>query len=862
MSDQKPDVDVVVVGAGFAGLYLLHRLRKMGLAAVAFETADGVGGTWYWNRYPGARCDVQSIDYSYSWDTELDATWEWSERYATQPEILRYLNHVADKHDLRRDVQFNTRVDGAVWNDTTELWEIATSDAATTTCRFYVMATGCLSSMKDPDVEGAGTFTGDVYFTGRWPHDGVDFTGKRVGVIGTGSSAIQSIPIIASQASELTVFQRTPNFSLPAHNGAVQAHDRKRIDEDRGAYRELAKYSPAGVPREISEESAVLVTEERRQERFDQAWQEGTIFSMTGAFNDLLVDPDANAHAAEFVREKIRSVVNDPVTAEALCPKTYPLGTKRLCLDTNYFATFNEAHVSLVDLHANPISTITSTGIDVVDGDGATSYEFDAIVYATGFDAMTGAIVRVEISGRDGVQLKEKWADGPKSYLGLMSAGFPNLFMVTGPQSPSVLSNMAVSIEQHVDFICDTIEHLRADEHTVIEATEAAEEGWIEHANDFAYMTLFPEADSWYMGANVPGKARAVLPYLGGVDRYRRICEQVVEAGFVGFARHGAGGEVVNDDVVCRLQPDVMVMLEIMAELELPPMESMLAPDARAFSEAMGAASPPGPEVGDVIDGIFPGADGSDLAYRLYRPATDGPHPVVVYFHGGGWVIGSATSDDSLCRDLCDQSNSILVSVDYRHGPEARFPAAHDDAFAALQWVAEHVAELGAVPSQIAVAGWSAGANLAAHVALRAREEGPQLSGQVLLNPATDCAKEHPSRTENGEGYVLTKNLMDWFVDNYVDEADRADPRMSPLHDDLVGAPPALVVTCEFDPLRDEGNAYAAALSAAGVDVQHVEAKGQIHTSIPAVGAMITSAPYRAQMAEALRSFFGANVSV
>lgn len=862
MSDQKPDVDVVVVGAGFAGLYLLHRLREMGLAAVAFETGDGVGGTWYWNRYPGARCDVQSIDYSYSWDIELDATWEWSERYATQPEILRYLNHVADKHDLRRDVRFETRVDGAVWNDSTELWEVATNDGVTTNCRYYVMATGCLSSMKDPDVEGAGAFDGDVYFTGRWPHDGVDFTGKRVGVIGTGSSAIQSIPIIASQASELTVFQRTPNFSLPAHNGAVRPHDRELIDKDRAAYRQLARYSSAGVPRELSEESAVIVTEERRQECFEQAWKEGTIFSLTGSFNDLLVNADANAHAAEFVREKIRSIVNDPVTAEVLCPKTFPLGTKRLCLDTNYFSTFNEPHVSLVDLHANPIGTITSTGIDVVDGDGATSYEFDAIVYATGFDAMTGAIVRVDIVGRDGVELKAKWAQGPKTYLGLMSAGFPNLFMVTGPQSPSVLSNMAVSIEQHVDFICDTIDRLRENDHTVIEATQAAEDGWIEHSNDFANMTLFPQANSWYMGANVPGKARVVLPYLGGVDRYRRICERVVASDYVGFARRGASGEVVNDDIVCPVQPDVMVLLEIMAELGLPPMESMLAADARAFSATMGAASPPGPEVGDVVDATFPGADGNDLDYRLYRPATDGPHAVVVYFHGGGWVIGSAISDDALCRDLCHQSNSIVVSLDYRHGPEARFPAAHDDAFAALQWVSENAADLRGVPGQLAVAGWSAGANLAAHVALRARDEGPQLSGQVLLNPVTDCAHEYPSRSENAEGFVLTKSLLDWFFDNYVDQADRGDPRVSPLRDDLAGAPPALVVTCEFDPLRDEGNAYAAALADAGVSMQHVQAKGQIHTSIPAAGALITSAPYRAQMAEALRSFFGANVSV
>jgi acetyl esterase/lipase len=582
---------------------------------------------------------------------------------------------------------------------------------------------------------------------------------------------------------------------------------------------------------------------------------------MTGAFNDLLLDADANEHAAEFVRQKIRSIVDDPATAEALCPTTYPLGTKRLCLDTNYYATFNEPHVRLVDLRANPISTITPSGIDVVDGDGATSYEFDAIVFATGFDAMTGAIVKVDIAGRNGIQLKEKWAHGPKTYLGLMSADFPNLFMVTGPQSPSVLSNMAVSIEQHVDFICDTIDYLRDHDQRVIEPTQAAEDGWVTHTNDFADITLFPQANSWYMGANVPGKARVVLPYLGGVDRYRRICEAVVDQDYVGFARHGDDSEHVDEEVICRVQPDVMIMLDMMAEMDLPPMESMSPTDARAFSEAMGAASPPGPEVGEVVDGTLPGADGNDLAYRLYRPATDGPHPITVYFHGGGWVIGSATSDDAMCRDLCNSSDSIFVSVDYRHGPEARFPAAHRDAYAALLWVADHADELGGT-GQLAVAGWSAGANLAAHVAQRTRDEhGPALSGQVLLTPVTDCAEQRQSYTDNGEGYVLTKNMMDWFVDNYIDPADRANPIASPLRaQSLVGLAPAMIVTCEFDPLRDEGNAYAGALVDAGVEVQHVQARGQVHTSIPAVGAMITSAVYRDQMATALRGFFGASV--
>ena len=423
----------------------------------------------------------------------------------------------------------------------------------------------------------------------------------------------------------------------------------------------------------MTEESALVVAEERRQERFEEAWIEGTIFSMTGAFNDLLVNREANDHAAEFVRNKIRSIVDDPITAEALCPTSYPLGTKRLCLDTNYHATFNEPHVSLVDLHANPISSITTTGIDVVDGDGATSYEFDAIAYATGFDAMTGAIVKVDITGRNDASLKEKWAAGPKTYLGLMSTGFPNLFMVTGPQSPSVLSNMAVSIEQHVGWICDTIEHLRSNGQHVIKPTQAAEDGWVTHANDFANITLFPEANSWYMGTNVPGKARVVLPYLGGVVRYRRICEAVVEQDYVGFTRSGASGEHVDEGVICRVQPDVMMMLEMMAEMQLPPMESMPPADARAFSEAMGAASPPGPEVGEVVDGTLAGADGNDLG----GCGGYGPNPGNARFHCSPDWRG-AIRDCPLWQCYRSMDGGLLVdpdgcwTADHRARPRVR----------------------------------------------------------------------------------------------------------------------------------------------------------------------------------------------
>jgi|GEM_PF-17983 len=866
----QPDVEVVVVGAGIAGLYLMKRCRDLGISARAFETGGDVGGTWYWNRYPGARCDVESVDYQYTWDPELADEWTWSERYATQPEILRYVNHVADKHDLRRDVSFETRIVSADWDDGTATWTITTEPAAggqssTITCRWYVMATGCLSAPKDPDIAGVDSFEGEVYVTGRWPHDGVDFTGKRVAVIGTGSSSIQSIPHIANEASELVVFQRTPNFSIPARNGPVRPDKFAKIDGRALEYRDEAKWSNAGVPRPVPEFGALMVDDATRTARYEQAWEEGTIFSLTGSYNDLLTNLDSNTTAAEFVRSKIRETVHDPVTAEALCPTTYPIGTKRLCLDTNYYETFNRDHVSLVDLNAEPIQRITSTGVDVGANGDVRSLEFDAIVLATGFDAMTGAIVRVDINGRNGVALRDKWADGPETYLGLMSHGFPNLFMVTGPQSPSVLSNMAVSIEQHVEWITDTIDRLRADGLDVIEPTESAERGWIDHNNVFAGLTLFTQADSWYMGANVPGKARAVLPYLGGVGRYRQTCVDAVEADYLGFTRWSTDAttaRVENDGLIRPLAPDVTIMLEVMAELGVPPIDTMSPDEARQFMEAAAAMTPPGPDVGDVTNGSFPGADG-ELDYQRYVPAgadTAAALPIILYLHGGGWVLGNAGSDDAFCRDLANQTGAIVVSVDYRHAPEHRFPAAHDDAWAALQWLSNAAGDLGGDPSRLAVAGWSAGANLAAHLCQRTRDEqGPNIVGQLLVTPVTDHRMATPSFTDNAEGYVLTAALMQWFMDHYATDAERADPRLSLIDaENLSDLAPAVVVTAEFDPLRDEGAAYADALSAAGNDVSHHRADGQIHTSLTAVGTLLTPTTVRAHALSDLRNLLSA----
>jgi cation diffusion facilitator CzcD-associated flavoprotein CzcO/acetyl esterase/lipase len=858
-----PDFDAVVVGAGFAGLYLLHKLRGLGFSVRVYEQADDVGGTWYWNRYPGARCDIPTTDYTYSFDPELEKEWTWSEKYAAQPEILRYLDFVANRYDLRPDISFETRVDSAAWDDAARVWRLVTSRGDRVACRFYIPASGCLSLPKDPDIEGASRFRGEVYFTGRWPHEKVDFTGKRVAVIGTGSSGIQSIPLIAEEASELVVFQRTPNFSTPAHNGAPPADRLARIAEDRDTYRETAKWSRGGVPIEPTEIMALTATEEVRRQRFEEAWEAGELFAILNVFADQGVNPAANDIISEMIREKIRSIVKDPETAEALCPKDHYFGTKRPCLDTNYYATYNKPHVRLVDLRKHPIKTITETGLDTVDE----SFEFDAIVYAIGFDAMTGPLVAVNVTGKDGVTLKHKWAEGPSTYLGLTTVGFPNFFMITGPGSPSVLSNMTVSIEQHVDWVADCMVDMRAQGFDVIEPTPLAETGWDQHVQDCAAITLHPTANSWYMGANVPGKPRVFYPYIGGVDRYRAACDEVRASDYLGFHLSGPGGKSqLKDGVVRSIQPDVAMVLETMEAMGAPRLETLSPADARAFMEAAAAMSPPGPEVGEIVDGVIPLASGVSLEYRLFRPSSGGPHPIILYFHGGGWVLGSATADDPFCRDLCVQTDAVVISANYRHAPEHVFPAAADDAYGALEWVSGNAIELGGIPGQLVVAGWSAGGNVAAVACQRALSSGSgiDISGQFLLTPVVDCDMSRPSYVENAEGYGLTAPLMKWFWDLYCpSEQDRLSPVASPLRapvSSLSGLPPAVIVTADFDPLRDEGLAYVAALEEAGVPVQHIRARGHTHTSLTMVDLVISAVPVRAEIAGAIKGLFPASV--
>lgn len=523
-------VDVTVVGAGFAGMYALHRLRTMNMSAQVFEAGDDVGGTWYWNRYPGARCDVESVEYSYSFDDSLQQEWEWTERYSAQPEILKYAQHVADRFDLRRDIQFSTRVISAHYNENDHSWTTTTDRGDVITSRFIVFATGCLSSANIPHFEGAESFTGQTYHTGQWPHEGVDFTGKRVGIIGTGSSAVQSIPHIAEQAQHLYVFQRTASFAVPARNEDIDHEYVKWVKENYGPFRDANRQMSAAfgstVPR--GDRSALEVSHDELWEDLETRWQRGG-FGFLSGFTDFLLDRNANDLASEFVREKIANIVKDPETAKNLMPSQV-LGCKRLIIDTGYYETFNRSNVTLVPVDQHPIDKITATGI-VTNGH---EYECDAIVYATGFDAMTGSLLKIDIRGKNNVTLSDAWSAGPVTYLGLMTAGFPNMFMVSGPGSPSVLTNMIMSIEQHIEWITDCFGYMQTHQTHTIETTSDAQDEWVHYVNAVAERTLYPSCNSWYLGANVEGKPRVFMPLIG-FPGYVTKCNEVVANGYRGF---------------------------------------------------------------------------------------------------------------------------------------------------------------------------------------------------------------------------------------------------------------------------------------------------------------------------------------
>lgn len=532
-SDRRatPDVDVVVVGAGFAGLYALHKLRSNGLRVRVFEAGPDVGGTWYFNRYPGARCDVESVDYCYSFSEALQREWDWSEKYATQPEILAYINWVADRLDLRRDITLNARVNSAVLDEAQLRWTVTTEAGERVTARFCVMATGPLSAAMTPPFPGLDTFAGQVYHTAAWPHEPVDFTGKRVAVIGTGSSGIQSIPIIAEAASQLYVFQRTPNYSVPAGNRPLSDSDRAEVKAHYAERRRMSWRSGGGSPHVAHPKLTMEATPEERREAFEKRWElGGVLFSKT--FADQMIDPVANEEARKFYEEKVRAVIDDPVLADLLIPNDHPIGTKRICTDSNYFQTFNRPNVKLISVRKTPIMSIDATGINTTDA----HYDLDAIVLATGFDAMTGALAKIDIVGRDGRRLSDDWSGGPRTYLGLGVDGFPNLFLVSGPGAPAVLANMVLHAEANVNWIADCIAYLDAHDYTAVEATTDAVDDWGAECARRADATLFTKADSWYLGANVPGKPRVFMLFVGGFGVYLDICAEVANAGYKGFS--------------------------------------------------------------------------------------------------------------------------------------------------------------------------------------------------------------------------------------------------------------------------------------------------------------------------------------
>ncbi len=531
-SHQARACDALIIGAGFSGLYQLLCLRdRLGLSVQLLEAGAGVGGTWYWNRYPGARCDSESHSYCYSFSDELMREWEWSERYPGPPEILRYLNHVAERFDLRRDIRFNTRVTSAHYDATANLWRVTTEAGEQFTAQYLISAVGCLSSANIPDIAGLDTFKGRWYHTGQWPHEGVDFSGKRVGQIGTGSTGIQSAPVIAQSAAHLTVFQRTANYSVPARNGPLTPEFRRYVRDNTAAIRKMMHSTLNGHPWPVSDRLALQTSPEERQALYEAAWETGGL-RFRATFRDLVTDNAANATAAEFIRAKIREIVKDPATAAKLSDFDHPYAAKRPPIDTDYFETFNRDNVELVDVRAQPIERITPRGIRT----RATEYPLDIIVFATGFDGMTGSLLRMDIRGRDGLSLAKAWAAGPRNYLGLQVAGFPNLFMVTGPGSPSVLCNMPVAIEQHVEWITDCIAHMRQHGLKRIEPDDEAVDSWVAQVNAAAEATVLPQAKhSWYLGANIPGKPRVFMPYAGGMAHYRKICADVAAKSYEGF---------------------------------------------------------------------------------------------------------------------------------------------------------------------------------------------------------------------------------------------------------------------------------------------------------------------------------------
>jgi len=823
-------VDAIVIGAGFGGLYAVHKLRdELGLTVQGFDLAGGPGGTWWWNRYPGARCDIESVHYSYSFSDEIQREWEWSERYPAQPEILSYLEFCADKLDVRKEFRFNTRVTSTVWDDADKTWTVSCEDGTTCTARFVIAATGNVNIPKGgKEFAGLEEFTGEVYMSSRWPHEGVDFTGKRVGVIGTGSTGIQIIPVIAQQAAQLTVFQRTPNYAVPLGNKPVEPEQRRWNADNWQELRAHSRDRFLGAPYENPEPSALAVDPDERRARFDELWRQGGFQFLTSSYGDLLTDERANDTAAEYVRERIRETVKDPKTAELLCPTDHPYGTKRPALETDYFLTYNRDNVELVDVRSAPIEQVTATGVRT----GGREYELDVIVLATGFDAITGSLLNLGFVGRDGVALKDRWADGPATYLGISVSGFPNLFTITGPQSAVALYNNPLAIEDHVDFATAAIKRVLDSGATTIETNTDAERAWGIEVEGILNRTLLPKANSWYMGANVPGKPRATYVFAGGAPLYRAMCKDVIDHGFAGFSIGDAPAPGIPPMV--QLDPAVAMVVGAMLQQDMKPLEECTLEETREAIEGFAMMQNPIPDGVRVVETSYPGP-ADERPARIYIPsaAGEGPLPVIVYYHGGGFVAGSINACARPCGNLAEELGAIVVTPSYRLAPEAPFPAATDDTYAALRWTAETIAEHGGDPSRIVVMGESAGGQLAAVAAQRARDEnGPELLAQVLLYPTIDAEAETASRIDYAGGPVISADAARGMWAGYLngDLSQASSVLASPNRaESLAGLAPALVVSCECDPLRDEGEDYGHALEAAGVPTRVIRLSGLVH---------------------------------